>query len=63
MLVLTDEQQKVVEENMNLVYYLVNKINIESFSYNDVVSEGFIGLCKGVATFDKESHAIGSFFV
>ena len=54
MIVLTDEQQKDVEENMNLVYYLVNRINIESFLYDDVVSEGFIGLCKGVATFDKE---------
>ena len=47
---LTNEQQKIVEDNLALVHYIVNK------QYNgdeDYASIGTLGLIKGVATFDE----------
>ena len=47
---LTNEQQKIVEDNLALVHYVVNK------QYNgdeDYASIGALGLIKGVATFDE----------
>ena len=47
---LTSEQQKIVEDNLALVHYVVNK------QYNgneDYASIGTLGLIKGVATFDE----------
>jgi RNA polymerase sporulation-specific sigma factor len=47
---LTNEQQKIVEDNLALVHYVVNK------QYNgdeDYASIGTLGLIKGVATFDE----------
>ena len=47
---LTTEQQKIVEDNLALVHYVVNK------QYNgdeDYASIGTLGLIKGVVTFDE----------
>ena len=50
------EQQKLVENNINLVYYIVDKyfyMNYEYYSREDLVSEGFICLCRCALFFDS----------
>lgn len=46
---MTEEQNKLVIDNMNLVYHLIKKFNYDE----DYASIGMIGLIKGVKTFDK----------
>lgn len=51
---LSDSQRQIVEENMKLVFYIVNnKVNISRASYDDVVQIGMLGLCKAVLAFDE----------
>lgn len=45
---LSDEQRKLVEDNMNLVFYVIHRYNL-SLNEQDL---GFIGLCKAANTFD-----------
>ena len=52
---LTIEQEKLVTDNMKLVYYHVNKLQVNPFVINnkdDLVSEGMKGLIKAARTFD-----------
>lgn len=47
------EQQKLVDENEKLVYYLIaRKCEVEPRDYDDVCQLGRMGLCKAAATFD-----------
>lgn len=54
------EQQKLVEENMNLVYYIVDKyfyMNFNYYSREDLIGEGFVCLCR-CAKFYKEDFGV-----
>lgn len=47
---MTEQQQKLVEDNMKLVYYVVNKNYLGN---EDYISVGTIGLIKGVKGYDE----------
>lgn len=47
------EQQKLVDDNERLVYYLIaRKCEVEPRDYDDVCQLGMMGLCKAAATFN-----------
>lgn len=53
---MNDEQRKLVEENMGLVYHVLKTMNISQKhdDYDDLVQEGTIGLIKAVENFNSE---------
>lgn len=51
---LSDKQRQIVEENMKLVFFIVNnKIDINGAPYDDIVQIGMLGLCKATLAFDE----------
>ena len=49
------EQQKLVDENEKLVYYLIaRKCEVEPRDYDDVCQLGMMGLCKAPSTFNPD---------
>jgi len=57
---LTKKQQKVVTENIKLVYYVAGKYYYlpVGMEYGDIVSAGSIGLCKASQSFDGRNGTI-----
>lgn len=56
---LNDEQRKLVESNLNVVFYAIHKFiivneNIYGFEYDDLYQEGCIWLCKAAISFRQE---------
>lgn len=47
---MTEEQERMVLDNQNLIYPILKRYNVSIDDYFDVA---MIGLCKGVKTFDK----------
>lgn len=60
---LTDEQRKLVEENMSLVRFAIKKYTCSTpFEYDDMVSIGYIGLCKAAAKFNvAKNHTFSTY--
>ena len=60
---LTDKQRKLVEENISLVRFAINKyICSTPFEYDDMVSIGYIGLCKAAARFNAtKNHTFSTY--
>lgn len=52
MIIMTEEQQKMVLRNQGLVGYVINRLNTK-YKYEDLYDVGIIGLCKGAIKFDK----------
>ena len=50
-----NERNRMIEDNMNLVYYLVRKYFYNNEDYYDV---GMIGLIKGVDSYDKSRGSL-----
>lgn len=50
------EQEELVLKNQGLIRCLVNKLEINPNSYEDMISIGQIGLIKAAATFDKSKN-------
>ena len=48
---------KLVEDNINLVYFLINKYYPSFRGNEDVQQEGMMGLCKAAKTFDDSKGA------
>lgn len=51
----TNEINKICEENIGLVYMVVNKIKCK-YDREDLISEGMIGLFNGAKTYDKTKN-------
>ncbi len=49
-------QEKLVTDNLGLVRYIARAINATNVDYEDVISEGTIGLIKASTTFDESKH-------
>lgn len=50
---LTDEQKKLAGDNINLVYSTIAKyLGKTLVQYEDIVSNGYLGLCMAAATYD-----------
>lgn len=48
---LSNEQKKLVEDNISLIYYFIYKYNKYTL---DLVDVGYIGLCKAALTYNKD---------
>lgn len=58
---MTDEQRKLAEENMNLVYHLIGK-EYPTFLYDeDIVQSGFLGLCCATMKWKEEKGKFSTF--
>lgn len=55
------EKNKLIEDNMKLVYYLVNKHYPTYLKNEDVIQEGMVGLCKAADTFDESKGKFVTF--
>lgn len=54
------EETRLIEENINLVYYTVRKYFYNNEDYYDL---GMIGLIKGVKSYDKNKGAISTYLM
>lgn len=48
-----DERNKLIEENINLVYYVVNRYFNKFGDYEEFIGEGFVGLIKAADSFEN----------
>lgn len=55
-----DEETKIIEDNMNLVYYAVRKYFYNNEDYYDL---GMIGLVKGVKSYNKDKGALSTYLM
>lgn len=46
-------QQKLVEENMNLVYFTIHTFYPKMITDEDIIQCGMVGLCKAAETWDE----------
>lgn len=56
-------QQQLVEENMNLVYFTIHKFYSYLAKDEDIIQVGMIGLCNAVKSFDESKSAFGNYAV
>ena len=50
---MTTKQEKIVLDNINLVYYTVKKHFSKYMSNEDIIQSGMLGLCKAAIKFDE----------
>lgn len=55
---MTKEQEKLVVDNIGLIYYVANKFNLD---IDELIDIGYIGLCKGALSFDKNNKNKANF--
>lgn len=48
-----EEKEKVAEENMALIHYVLKKLNIAGIPYDELFSAGQMGYAKAIANYDK----------
>lgn len=54
-------KQQLIEENMNLVYFLINK-HYPTFIYDeDLIQTGMVGLCKAAETWNEDKSEFSTF--
>lgn len=46
-------KNKLIEDNMNLVYFLVKRYYPTYITNEDVIQEGMVGLCKAASTYEE----------
>lgn len=57
---LTQKQQRLVEENIHLVPFMLKKMHV-TYNYDDLFGEGCIGLCKAAALWKENGLAFTTF--
>lgn len=63
---LTEEQKKLIEENMNLVYFVVDRYFKNSYFFvekEELIQEGFFALCRCIFFYDEKRGKISTFIV
>ena len=58
---LSDEQQRIVEDNMNLVYYIIRKHYPTFVGDEDIIQSGMLGLCKSVLNWDESKSSFSTY--
>lgn len=46
-------KNKLIKENMNLVYFLIKRYYPTCIANEDVIQEGMVGLCKAASTYEE----------
>ena len=60
--ILTKEQQKMIEDNIGLVYQFCQTKNIvSSFEFDDAIQIASIGLIKAVLSYDKDKGCLSTY--
>ena len=54
-------KQQLIEENMNLVYFLINKYYPTFIKDEDLIQTGMIGLCRAAETWDESKSEFSTF--
>lgn len=54
-------KQQLVEDNMNLVYYLINKYYPTYLHDDDIIQEGMVGLCKAANSYDSSKSKFSTY--
>lgn len=54
-------KQKLIEDNMSLVYYLINKYYPTYLHDEDVIQEGMVGLCQAANDYDSDKGKFSTF--
>lgn len=54
-------KQQLIEDNMNLVYYVINKYYPTYICEEDVIQEGMVGLCKAANSYDSDKGIFSTF--
>lgn len=57
---MNDDQRKLAEDNMTLVYYIVNKYYPQHTRDDDVIQAGMFGLCKAAMVYDESKGAFST---
>lgn len=57
------ERDKLIEDNMNLVYFTVNKYYPTYIRDEDMIQCGMIGLCNAADNYDEEKGAFSTYAV
>lgn len=55
------KNERLVEENMNLVYYLVNTYYPAFSTDEDIIQAGMVGLCKAANTWDESISTFSTY--
>lgn len=58
--VMTDEQRKLAEDNIKLVYQIISKYYRSYLGDEDIVQCGMIGLCQAATSWDKSKGAFAT---
>lgn len=57
---LTDEQKKLVSDNLGLVHFVIHKLcpfcDLDTYEYEDISAQGYLDLCKAAKTYDKNKN-------
>ena len=57
---LTDEQKKLVNDNLNLVHFVIHKLcpfcDPGTYEYEDISAQGYLDLCKAAKTYDNNKN-------
>ena len=54
-------KQRLIEDNINLVYYVIKKYYPNYLYDEDIVQEGMVGLCKAVNAYDSDKSKFSTF--
>ena len=57
-MILTKEQQELVEKNHNLIYYALNKFSVPAEEYYGICA---IGLCKAACTYNSQASRFSTY--
>lgn len=58
----TNEQKELVNQHRKLVYHIARKFNVPFYEYDDIISEGMVGLIKAAITYDeKQNNAFSTY--
>lgn len=55
------EKDKLIEENMKLVYFLISKYYPSFIQDEDTIQEGMVGLCKAASTWDESKSKFSTY--
>ena len=58
---MTKQQQQLVEDNMNLVYFVINKYYPKLKRDQDMVQVGMLGLCQAASRYEEDKGAFTTF--
>lgn len=60
---MTKQQEQLVEENMNLVYFTIARYYPQCRGNDDIIQIGMMGLCKAAKLYDESKGAFSTYAI